>query len=129
MASFNFSKAEKKKILFLSIAFVFLFILGSLLSFSRWENVNFFGKVISLEPSNIVIADKKQGNREVQLTSKTVVHQGREIAQVQLGDMVMIITKALPDGRLEAEDIRIMQDKFNKLPKQSDYANSPEATN
>jgi hypothetical protein len=129
MASFNFSKTEKKKILFLSIAFIFLFIVGSLLSFSRWENVNFFGKVISLEPTKLVIADKKQGNREILLTSKTVVHQGRDTAQIQLGDMVMVITKELPDGRLEAEDIRIMQDKFNKLPSQSDYANPPEATN
>lgn len=97
------------------IAVVALFMLGSFVSFSKWNQAHYFGRVISVNDASFEIADKKSGTRKILITENTKMEKGRQtVVHLNVGENVIVIAKKGNAGEVEALGVRVVDEKIGR---------------
>lgn len=86
--------------------------------FMRWDESQYFGKILRMTDSGFAISDVKTKERIVDITDQTVVKKGihREQGSLRVGDQVMVIGGTAFDGHVKASLVRVVEVKKNSSP-------------
>lgn len=96
--------------LFTTVLFaIFIFFaITATTSFFKNRSMHYFGTISQLSEKQLVISDKKFGERTFFLTSSTNIRLGAKSTQkLQVGQDVFVVAKGVEQDRAEALEIRI----------------------
>ena len=99
-----------------------LFLVGAVFfgirGFMRWDESQYFGKILSMTESGFVISDVKTKERVIDTTDQTVIKKGirREQGALRVGDQVIVIGSTAFDGHVQASLVRVVEVKKDSSP-------------
>lgn len=102
----------KKYLLYGSLALVVVVLLGLSIAHYAfiWRGGQYFGVVQDSRKGYIIITDPREGSRTITLTPETKLLRGRtELGAIPKGAPVLVVTKKVEGGQLEATLVRIME--------------------
>ena len=65
--------SKKYRYLLIGVALLLLAALIAVFSYAKWHDVNYFGKVLSVQENSVIISDLKVGERTILITDKTII--------------------------------------------------------
>jgi hypothetical protein len=104
----------QKKHVYIIIAILFVFFIVSVFSFLRRPENHFYGQVLSMSWSSIVISNEKLGEKDISLHENTKIYSGREVVDtLSVWEQVLITTRPWKEWKPEAVGIRVLQESRN----------------
>jgi hypothetical protein len=104
MPSHNISTRTLLMLGFFGVALLAL----SYYSYGMWREKNYFGTIVSVSDSKLVITDKKIGTRIILRSEKTKVVEKHAPSTLEVGDQVYVVAHKSETGEPLADVVRIM---------------------